>query len=232
MNTRRWIIAALMLTYPKTWRAEYGAELEDLLLAQDLSLRTVADVFASGVSERVRRTDPVVLCGLAMSLIIALGIVANVAGWPAFAFDWTVVLQPSAKTLPTVVVKPFGSEAYTLVLAGCGWWVVARRGGTVTQAGAAAARLTFIAGLPVMVVGLLLWFGVFELAVLDGTAALPRDGLSYSYYDAALQRPGPFAIAAAPLFALPLSWLWGTIGGNVARWTVRPNAGEGTTADA
>ena len=224
MNARRWIVATLMRAYPKGWRAEYGEELEDLLLAQEFGLWTVVDVLVSGLSERMRHPEPGVLCGVGMLVLVALGVIANIAAWPASAVAWANLLQASGKTLPTVVVTPFSSELYVFLLTGCGWWAVARRGATVTQAGAAAARLTFVAGLPVIVVGLLLWFGVLDLVMLDGTPAQPRHGLAYSYYDTALHRPGPFAIAAAPLFALPLSWLWGMVGGHLAHWTMRFHA--------
>ena len=222
MNTKRAVVALLLATYPKAWRAEYGAELEDLLLARKLTVRIVANVLVSGVWQRLRRADPAVLCGLAMLVLVSVGLLANIADWPLFVFDWTTVLEPSAKTLPTIVMRPgpFGSELYVLVLAGCGWWVVAHRGGTVRQAGAAAAKISLLAGVPVMVAGLLVWLGALDLVVLaPGVPSAPSEGaLTYTYYDDSLRVPPPFAVVAAPLFALPLSWLWGVVGGKLARW--------------
>ncbi len=218
MSLRNVIVRLLLRIYPKAWRDEYGQELENLLLARALSVAIVVDVLVSGAGERVRGTGVAVLSGLAMLALMTVAVAANMAG-----FDGVTVLQASEKTLPTVIVKPFGSELYVLGRAACGWWTVARRGGTVARAGAAAARVTAFAGVPVMVVGALLWLGLLELGAAAPGAALPQSdsALRFVFSGAALNPPSPLAVIVAPLFALPLSWLWGVVGGQLARWTRR-----------
>lgn len=218
MSARRVIVALLLLAYPKAWREEYGAEIADLLLARALNTAIVVNVLVSGAGERIRRSDVGVLCGLAMLAVITLALATTIAG-----VGGAVVLQASEMTLPTVVVQPFGSELYAIVLAGCGWWTVARRGGTVARAGVVAARVSMLAGVPVMVLGALIWLDVLELVLLSPDTVSPRTdtGLRYAFYSAELQPPSPLAIMVAPLFALPLSWLWGAVGGKLACWTPR-----------
>ncbi len=213
MSAKRLIVAALLRVYPATWRDEYGSELEDLLLARPLGARIAADVLASGLNERVRAAHPAALCGVTMLIVIAHGLAANVAG-----FEWAAVLQESAKTLPTVVVKPLGSELYVLLLAGCGYAVVAWRGGTVPQAGLAAMKVSLLAGLPVIVAGVAMLVGVLDVIVLaPGMAPGAEQSFAYTYYDALRKAPAPLAVIAAPFFALPQSWLWGMVGGALGR---------------
>ena len=70
MNSRHWIIAALMRLYPASWRNEFGAELQDLLLARPLTFAIACNVLWSGLRQRGRATEPATIIGLAMAGIV------------------------------------------------------------------------------------------------------------------------------------------------------------------
>jgi len=195
MNIRRIIVASLLRVYPARWRAEYGAELTHVLLSRPLSLPVAVDVVWSGLRQRARTADAATFAGLATMLMILAGFLSN-----------TVLLQDSSITLPRVVVKPFRSDLYAFLLIAFGCWVQVWRGGTASSSGNAAVRVSFLGGLPIMAAGLLALFGVLDLSTLG--------------YQGGARHPSPVSldVFAAPLFALPQSFLWGTIGGALGRW--------------
>ena len=106
-------------------------------------------------------------------------------------------------------------------------------------------KITFLAGVPAMLAGVLMLTGFLGVIVLtpgQGPTTFHEHGFAYTYYDAAVGScwirvadpasslqaiqsatcpPGPLGILAAPLFALPASWLWGMAGGLLGRWIAR-----------
>jgi uncharacterized protein (TIGR03435 family) len=199
-----YIVRALLRIYPKAWRREYGPELADLLLARPLSIQTIGNVSVSGAAERIRAIDVTTQLGLAaMAVILALA-VRNVAG----------LFVETTKTLPTIVVAPLMSELYVLFLVGGGCWFHVRRGGTAAAAGVQAMKITFIAGLPVMVIGLFMLTDVIHVS------------------NPAHHALNPWAVLFAPLFRLPECWIWGAVGAQVGRRLPRlaRTRGKGTVA--
>jgi len=203
MSVKPRIVAALVRLYPASWRREYGAELNDLLMARPLSARVVGDVLWSGLRQRVRTAEPSTLVGLAMLLLMLSAVVWSIAGAPPGG-RLTPLLEDSSMTLPTVVVKPLMTELYVLLLVGCGCWTQLRHRGMASQSGWAAAKVTWLAGVPVMLAGVLMWAGVLDAAAL-GPADAPTHPAT------------PLSVLAAPLFRLPESWIWGAVGAQLGR---------------
>jgi hypothetical protein len=228
MSIRRRIVAAALLRlYPAAWRSEYGPELADMLLARPLSARILGDVFWNGLRLRAIAAEPSTIAGLTVMLVVVHRLAWNIAAPLPYGTDWTTVLAPSAKTLPTVIVKPLTSELYVLFLVGCACWTHLRYGGPPSRSGTAAMRMSFIAGLPVMLAGILMLAGVLDVAVLgpgDTPTKYLEHGFTYTYHDAQRHLPHPVAVVASPLFTLPVSWIWGLVGGGIGRWIARSRA--------
>jgi hypothetical protein len=186
MNTKHRIVAALLRLYPASWRREYGAELEDLLLTRPLTAAVAADVVSNGLRQRLRAAEPATLLGL---VILAL-----VTG--AFAYGADPVVRPSGITWPPLVVSWMNpsTELYVLLLVLCGAWTNLKYGGRIGRSARAGVKVTFIGGIPVMIAGTLMLAGIGN--------ARPSVG---------------FATLVAPIFALPLSGIWGAVGGEVGR---------------
>ena len=231
MTTRQRLVDGLLRLYPAAWRREYGVELADMLLRRPLTGRIIGDVIWGGLTERVRRADPAVLGGTTMMLLVLSGLVLNVTNPSSATHGVARVLEDSAKTLPTVIVAPMVTELplpyvslpnlYAMALIGCGWWTY-RRSGSMQQSGRAALRLSFIAGLPILVAGVLMIAGVLHLRVVGpGDALTSQPELTYTYFTIHQQTPSPLAILTAPLFRLPESWIWGLTGGWIARAVAR-----------
>ena len=200
--TKGWVIAALMRLYPPAWRREYGAELTDILLEQPLTPRAMTDVVWSGLWQRGRTAEPSTILGVVSLLIVVVGY--GLTGG-IYGRDGTTLLRPSSKTFPTVVVTFLASEVCALLLVVCGYWTHLRHGGRVNRSGLAAMKTAFIAGIPILLGALLVMLGLVSLR-FPGTT---------------IPHPSPLAILIAPLVRLPESWLWGSLGGLLAKWITR-----------
>jgi hypothetical protein len=190
----RFIITTLVRLYPVTWRREYGAELSDMLAARPLNAAIIGDVLWTGLRERIRVAKPATLVGLAMMLVVLSGFVWNMR---AGGLGWAALLHPSGMTLPTVIVKPFLSAFYLLVISALGCWVNMRPGARWYHSGRAAVKVSFFAGIPVILAGVSMMFGLLSA---------PTIGPQHYVLT-------PLEVICAPLFALPTAWIWGTIGG-------------------
>lgn len=214
------MVTALLRLYPAAWRREYGPELADMLLAHPLDARIMGDVLLNGLRQRVRTAEPSTLLGLAAMLVILAGLVWNIAAPPLSGHGLAALLRESSKTLPTVIAIPLASELYVLLLVGCGCWTNLRHHGTLSRSGMAAMKLSFIAGLPLVLAGTLILFGVLSVIVLgpgDAPTTFAEHGFTYTYYNAQHHAPAPLAVLSAPLVRLPESWLWGVLGGQLGR---------------
>ena len=187
MNTKCWIVTALVRLYPGPWRREYGSELEDLLRTRPLSAHGIADVAWNGIRLRLRSVDLATYFGLAAMLAV-VGMAAG--GQP--------VLSPSHMTFPAVAIPPLHSDLYALFLFACGCAIHLHARTSPSKTGLAAMKISFIAAVPILVAGLLLL-----------TGALRPDAHSYS--------PGGWQVLAAPIATLGGSWIWGAFGGFVGR---------------
>jgi hypothetical protein len=102
---------------------------------------------------------------VAMAAITAISVWNIVAPQP-YGTGWTALLVPSAKTLPNVLVAPLGADVYLLALGAFGCWWALSRGVGPARAGLAATRVSFLAGLPILVAGVLMMTGMLGLLVV------------------------------------------------------------------
>ncbi len=214
------IIGLLLRLYPAAWRREYGSELADVLFHRPLSARVVGDVAWNALGQRLRDAEPAAHLGLGVMAIVATGVAWNIMLPMSAGRGLAAVLQDSSKTLPTVVVTPLASDLYVLVLVVCGCWTQLARPRSLSECGSAAIRLGAVAGIPVMLVGLLMLAGILHLRAVgpDVRPATSSDlGLIFTYYTSHAHAPSALAVLTAPLFRLPESWLWGLLGGRLGR---------------
>lgn len=202
MTFKDMLVTGLLALYPAAWRAEYGAELKEILLARPLSPRVIGDLTINALRQRARAPEPSTILGLASMFVILTGFVLTGG---SYGRGWTAVLQPSSKTFPTVTVTFLASEVYVLLLVGCGCWTHLRHGGTANQSGVAAVRMSLIAAIPILLAALLMMSGLISLKSL-GPHLLP---------------PSSLAILVSPLARLPESWIWGALGGQLGKWNAR-----------
>lgn len=205
---RQWIVAALLRLYPAAWRAEYGPELSDLLLARRLNPLVIGDVLWNGLRRRAHAVEPATILGLASMSVVLTGFVLTGG---TYGRDWNALLQPTSKTFPTVTVTFLASELYVLLLIGCGCWTHLRYGGKVWRSGFAAMTMSLLAGLPVMVGGVLMTCGFFSVKFLGPD----------------LPPVSPLAIQISPLARLPEFWIWGALGGQLGKWIARRRQSAG-----
>jgi len=200
------IVRILLHLYPAAWRREYGAELMDMLLARPLTVGVAGDVLIGALQQRVRASEPAMYLGLALLLVVVFGLVRNQS-----------ILPPT-------------SNSYVLILFGCGVWTHLRHGGELSQSGKEAMKISFIAGIPVMVVGLLMLFGVTDAHPTQNRCWLRVSDASSPLHalQSATCPPAPLGVSLSPLFVLPWSWVWGVGGGalgrEIARRWRRPDA--------
>jgi hypothetical protein len=218
MSPRHVVVTALLRIYPAAWRNEYGAELTDILMAAPLNARVIGDVIRSGLWQRARTARPATILGLASMLVILTGFVLPGG---RYGHGGTALLQLTSMTFPTVEVTFLSSEVYALLLIGCGCWTHLRYGGTASQAGVAAMRMSLIAGIPIILGSLLIALGVLDVMFFFGpgspASALSERGFANQYYSAQLPKPHVLAIVVAPLARLPEYWIFGAIGGLLGR---------------
>lgn len=200
MSARQRIVTALLWLYPSAWRREYGIELTDILTARPLTAFVIADVAWSGLRQRARASEPSTILGLGAMLANLAGLVLASG---QYGRDFTAVVRPSLKTFPTVTVPFMASEYYVLLMIVCGGWTLLRSCGTLNRSGLAAMKMTLIAAIPVLVAGVLIALGLLDV-VFAGS------GRSHA--------PTALEVFVAPIARLPDAWLWGAIGGQIARW--------------
>ena len=207
---RRWIVAALVRLYPASWRAEYGPELTEILLAGALGPAVIGDVLWSGARQRARAAEPATILGLvAMLNIVGLFVESGVT----YRNDGGALLGPTSMTFPTVTVTFLASNLYAYLLIFCGCWTHLRHGGTAKQSGTAAAKMTLIAGMPIIVGALLMMAGIVTLRVSP----------------APLHSPSAWSILVAPLARLPGAWIFGALGGQLGKRLARNRRRAGAT---
>ena len=214
------LVVMLLRLYPAAWRKEYGSELADVLSHRPLSVRVVCDVARNALGQRLRDAAPAVPLGLAVMAIVSTSVAWNFMVPASAGRGVAAVLQDSSKTLPTVVVTPLASELYVLVLVACGCWTQLRLRRSISSCGIAAMRLGAVAGIPVMLIGLLMLAGIVHLRMVgpDAAPAAVSDlGLTFTYYTSHAHAPSALAVLTAPVFRLPESWLWGMLGGRLGR---------------
>ena len=127
---------------------------------------------------------------------------------------------PSGSSL---LQRPLNSEVWVLFLAGIGFWTVWRGN---HWPGRAAIRVSTIASLPLVLIGLLMLAGVLDFIELhprQTPTTFEERGILYTFYKGRQQVPGsaPIVMLLSPLLRLPGAWLWGVVGGGIAHWISR-----------
>lgn len=213
------IIAALLRLYPTAWLTEYGPELEGMLHAKRMTAGVIADVVVSALGQRIRSTDLATRAGFAMLLVTLTAVASNVAAPPPYELQTNAMVPALAESVQ-ILQQPLNSEVYVLMLVAFSAWFTLRRGGSLPEAGRATMKASFIAGLPMMVVGALILFGGLNLVTLapgDVPATAPGHGFTLTYYTTRNVLPAPYVLLFSPLFRLPGSFIWGVIGGLIGR---------------
>ena len=206
------LVRWLLHLYPKAWRAEYGAELAEMLRARPLSAAIVFDITRSAIWQRLRVVMPATWVGIGLMLVTIWAIVTTMLAPPPYV--------PSALSERIELLqKPLQSEFYVLVLFAIGFWTAVA--GTQSPA-RAAMRASVIASIPLAVIGLLMLTGLLahaELVPGQKIAMLNARGILYPFYKGIQQipAPAPLTLLLSPLLRLPGAWLWGTIGGSLGR---------------
>lgn len=103
------------------------------------------------------------------------------------------IVRPSGITFPTYRVAWMHTDLYALLLMVCGAWTELQHACKRSRPGRAAVKLSMLAGSPIVVAGLVSVFG-------------GRTG-----------PPSALEVATAPIFMLPLHWIYGYLGGYVGR---------------
>ena len=217
------VVSALLRIYPPRWRNEYGAELSHLLLMRPLSVAVSVNVLWNGARQRVRSLELSTVLGLMAMVAVTIGFVQNIMAPLAYASGVAQSpLQPSTLTLPTLVVAPLKSNLYVLALVACGCGTYLRE--RASSPGLAAMKVTLIAGIPAMVAAVLMLTGTLATTVVgpgDVPTTFERHGFTFTFYSTDHSVPSPWSVFVSPLFQLPWSFLWGTVGGYLGRRLAR-----------
>jgi hypothetical protein len=224
------LVLWLMRLYPRSWRAEYGEELATMLRARPFTARVCSDVVSSALWQRVRAIQAPTWTGLALMLMTVAAIASNIVDAPPhlWAPGQPRYEQPSLPERIELLQRPMRSEFYVLVLAGIGFWTAIRGS---QRTGRAAIRVSTIASLPLVAIGLLMMFGVVDFVELNPgqmSTTFEERGIVYTFYKGLQQIPGPapIVLVLSPLLRLPGAWLWGAVGGRLGRtfadWWRRP----------
>ena len=198
-------MGALLRLYPAAWRAEYGPELTGILLERPLSARVLADVVSNGLVATREGCRTVHDSGTRLDVHLADRARPERRTLRRGRVDGAAAVLDDIPHRHRHVPR---DEFYVLLLAGCGYWTYRRHAGKPSRCGVAAMRMSLIAGIPVMVIALLMVFGVVDLMPLDAHAA-------------ARMRPSAWAILAAPLARVPEAWIWGSLGGLIGKYLAR-----------
>ena len=188
---KHWIVRTLLKLYPAPWRREYGAELEDMLLARPLMVHIVGDVLRNGLWQRLRSAEPAMLVGLGMMLM-------------------ALVKQP-LDTSPYLLVL-FGCGLWTSLRHGGD---SSKSGRTAIKISIIAGIPVMISG-ALLWAGVL----VTAIPVAKQLCWL-RVSEPISFWQglkSATCAPAPLGFLISPLLMLPQAWLWGTLGGRFGRW--------------
>jgi hypothetical protein len=223
MTIKARVVSALLRIYPSWWRNEYGEELSHLLLTRPLSIAASIDVLWSGARQRARSLELSTVLGLIAMVTVAIGFVQNIVAPLAYADGVAQsLLQPSLRTLPTLVVAPLKSNLYVLALVACGCGTSFRD--RARSPGLAAMTVTLIAGIPVMVAAILMFTGTLATTAVgpgDVPMTFAQHGFTFTFYSKDHSVPSPWSVFASPVFQLPWSFLWGTVGGYLGRHLTR-----------
>jgi hypothetical protein len=206
------LVSALMRLYPKAWRKDYGVELAAMLQARPLTARVCSDVVRSAMWQRMRAFDAATWAGVGLMLVTVAAIAWNIVEPPPYGLSSG---RPTSSEWIELLQRPLQSEFYVIVLVAVGFWAALRSN---RGPGWAAVRVSTIASLPLVLIGLLMLFGTLDFIELypgQTPTTFHERGILYTFYKGLQQIPGPAPIVLllSPLLRLPGAWMWGSIGG-------------------
>jgi hypothetical protein len=108
----------------------------------------------------------------------------------------------------------------TLILLGCGFWTVARSGGTLPHAGVQTMKMVLLANAVHVTVLVLMLSGVLGVTVItpDDTPTTMLDhGFSVAWHSAEGQGPNEWFLLLIRIPGVLESWVWGAFGGALGR---------------
>jgi len=115
---KRAVIQRLLLLYPAKWRNEYGAELEDLLLAERLRFTVILNVVRSALGQQVRVSNhpaglirPLALMTGGVGAVFVLGLILSVPLWTLMLSPMADALAQSGRPARLIQNKPLESFA-------------------------------------------------------------------------------------------------------------------------
>jgi hypothetical protein len=177
----------LLRSYPRSWRERYGDELLALLETEPLTWRVRANVFRSGLTERLRGSGPLSLRVLWAWSVFVIGGMA----FQKTSEQWQAVVPGSDRALPTTAFDTvqgaamIGSAAVLLAVALAlpgllhdlrhGGWPVLRRPVLIAAAAScitAAGLLTVSLSHDLVVAVVFLVFATFSLFAWTHAAAV------------------------------------------------------------
>lgn len=212
------IISALLRIYPAAWRKEYGPEFRDLLGVLQLGTRTVADVVWNGVWQRFRATEPWVLLGLPFMLTMTFFFAIMIIAPPPYSSANDIANAGGSGRLVSSLIS-------ILLPASCGFWTVARGGGTLPHAGLQTMKMSVLMSAPFLVIYVLLELGVLGVIVIqpgDVPTTFAEHGFAIAFHSVDREAREILVNFVVPLMVsavlnLPIYWVLGALGGAVGR---------------
>ncbi len=185
---KRSVIQILLYFYPARWRNEYGAELEDLLLAEPLRFSVVINVLWNAFREQARisvhrpalnRALP--LMSGAVVAVFLLGMLVSLSLWRQMIQPVGEALKQSGRPLALIQNKPW--EAFSVIWLGLPALVTLFVGYPLTV-GLIRARLASVStqeakrrGFP-----LFIWSGGLSLLSAFGAVVTWRNGVALTLH--------------------------------------------------
>lgn len=159
--------------------------------------------------------DPATRLGIALLVVTACLLVGNILAPPPYGLNpdtGLAVLNGGMDLLQ----EPLDTTFYLLILVGCGCWLQIRSRASLWKSGWAAAKIMFLAGIPMMAAALLIASGILHIVVL-GPGEIPgtfhQHGFALTYYNVRHQVPAPWLLLLWAVLRVPESFLLGILGG-------------------
>jgi hypothetical protein len=144
------MIRLLLQLYPKAWRREYGEELAEILSADGLTMRKVADVLRGAAYQRARSVPAWVVAGMGLlCLTVAQMFLSGnitVDGRPQAPSWW----HGSYLVFDDVTLDESLSLVLNFLLVVTGAWLAGRKGGSFVSGLLGAAGAYLIRSLPAL----------------------------------------------------------------------------------
>jgi Sec-independent protein secretion pathway component TatC len=185
---KRSIIQILLFFYPATWRNEYGAELEGLLVAEPLRISVVLNVLWNALREQSRISVHRPALNRALTLmrgavvtVFLLGMLASLPLWRQMTEPVAEALKQSGRIPMLIQNKPW--EAFAVIWLGLPALVTLFVGYPLAI-GLIRAKLASVStpGAKQRGSALLIWSGALSLLSAFGAAITWRNGVALTLH--------------------------------------------------